>query len=294
MQVPGVQLLLGGNTSAGPALRARFYSGQVNSSYKRYQPTLNYHASNLTALQGHDVEAACWEARRTFLAATAAAWSPAALVTCSSSNGSSDGTRQQQQRVALLAVGCKAGCCQIWRHRMPQRYGSSDGSSGSSGSNEPAAAEYIGSLVTSRGAYVTSMAWVALPATSLGCSSNGSWGVLPGYVVDVAAGDAMLLAVGEGDAHGYIKAFGCCFKIVHALSLLPHTAHTLRHGWMDACTYAWAHTPSTRVGSLCIPGMHACISPFATPTHTPFVVRVPLLTSCRASAVSLLLLALVL
>jgi hypothetical protein len=200
MQVPGVQLLLGGNTSAGPALRARFYTGSVNNTYKRYQPTIAYHSSSLTALQGHAVDAACWEARRTFLAATAAAWSPAALVTLSSSSSSSDADQQQQQRVTLLAVGCKAGCCQIWRHRMPQRYSSSDGSSGSSGSsgsNEPAAAEYLGSVVTSRGAYVTSMAWVAVPASSQGCSSSGSWGVLPGYVVDAGAGDVMLLAVGE-------------------------------------------------------------------------------------------------
>jgi hypothetical protein len=181
------------------------HRGYVKELYKRYQPAVAYHASRLTALQGPTVPTACWEARRTFLAATAAAWSPAATVAAAGSSGSSDGHQQQQQkqRVTLLAVGCKAGCCQLWRHQLPQQCSTSTGDDSSSdgGSSDMAAAEYLGSVPVARGAYVTSLAWAALPATAEGCSSSSGggkgWGVVPGYVVQQEAGDAMVLAVGK-------------------------------------------------------------------------------------------------
>lgn len=203
-QATGVQVLLAGSSSKGPALRVRFGTTiAVSSAYRRYQPAQAYNGSKLTALQGPTVPTACWEARRTFLAPTTAAWSPTAVIPGSSS---SDKSEQQQQRVTLLAVGCKAGCCQIWSHTLPQRYGSSgstdSGSSGSSdsgsgGGHEVTAPEYVGSVAVARGAYVTSLAWAALPATAEGCSSSKGWGVVPGYVVQPDAGDVMVLAVGE-------------------------------------------------------------------------------------------------
>jgi len=193
-------VLLAGSSSKGPALRVRFGTTiAVSRAYRRYQPAQAYKGSKLTALQGPSVPTACWEARRTFLAPTTAAWSPTAVVTGSSSSSSE---QQQQQRVTLLAVGCKAGCCQIWRHTLPQRYGSSGstdgGSSGSTeGGHDVTAPEYVGSVAVARGAYVTSLAWAALPATAEGCSSSKGWGVVPGYMVQPGAGDVMVLAVGE-------------------------------------------------------------------------------------------------
>jgi hypothetical protein len=174
-----------------------------------------FHRSSLTALQGQQVEAQAWEARRTFLAATAAAWSPAAVIAAGSNGGGGSEQQQQYQRVALLAVGCKAGCVQLWRHNMLQ-CGSSSGSSGGgcgsngggSGSNAGRAPvqapEYVGSIPVTAGAYVTCLAWAAVPAAAAAAAAGGSsggssggWGVLPGFVARQEAGDALLLAVGE-------------------------------------------------------------------------------------------------
>ena len=191
----------------------------VTGSYKRYQPSLAYHASRLTALQGPTVPTPCWEARRTFMAATAAAWSPAAVIAATAAAGSTGSgdteQQQQQQRVTLLAVGCKAGAVQLWRHQLPQQYSSSSGSSDTAAGDTAAAAadssdesvaapQYLDSIAVARGAYVTSLAWAAVPAAAAaaaaaaaGDGSSKGWGVVPGYVARQSVGDVLLLAVGE-------------------------------------------------------------------------------------------------
>jgi hypothetical protein len=108
--------------------------------------------------------------------------------------------------VTLLAVGCKAGAVQLWRHQLPQRYSSSgtaagDPAAAAAGSSDEsvAAPQYVDSIAVARGAYVTSLAWAAVPAAAAaaGDGSSKGWGVVPGYVARQSAGDVLLLAVGE-------------------------------------------------------------------------------------------------
>lgn len=160
------------------------------------------------------------------MAATTTAWSPVCILSGSSSSSTEDQQQQRQQqqpqdlaeRVALLAVGSKAGCVQLWRYNQPLQYGST-----TAGNNRPAAEDvqaaadaagavqsqglqYLGAVHIASGAYVTSLAWVVLPAAAAGVPSEGgaaaasgssSCAVLPGSIVRQAAGDVLLLAVGE-------------------------------------------------------------------------------------------------
>jgi hypothetical protein len=173
------------------------------------QPAYAYDNSNLAALQGPKIAAASWEARRTFMAATAACWSNTCILRYSRSDAAAEQQQQQDddeedeeglaERVALLAVGNKGGCVQIWRHNLPQQYSSS-----SSGDEQQRLhLQYLGAVRVANGAYVTSLAWAALPAAAAAGeaaaagSSSSSCAVLPGAVCRRQAGDVLLLAVGE-------------------------------------------------------------------------------------------------
>jgi hypothetical protein len=178
------------------------------------QPAYAYDNSCLAALQGPKIAAASWEARRTFIASTAAAWSNTCVVRCDSSDLSATEQQQQQQqqgeqgcgvaeRVALLAVGCKAGCVQIWRYNLPH-YNSSNSSSGSGvdEQQQEVRLQYLGAVRVTNGAYVTSLTWAVLPAAAAEAAGQGaaagsrSCAVLPGAVCRRQAGDVLLLAVG--------------------------------------------------------------------------------------------------
>ncbi|KAF6260816.1 hypothetical protein COO60DRAFT_849017 [Scenedesmus sp. NREL 46B-D3] len=168
-QVAGVEVQLASSSLHGPSLRVRA-SNVISARSCAYVPAYAYDNSSLAALQGPKIAAASWEARRTFLAATAAAWSNTCIVRCDCSDGAAEQQQQQEEqvvaeRVALLAVGSKSGCVQIWRYNLPQQYSSSSSSSSSSSEGVEAAEQeasrlqYLGSLRVANGAYVTSLAW---------------------------------------------------------------------------------------------------------------------------------------
>jgi WD40 repeat protein len=150
------------------------------------------------------------------MAATAAAWSNTCILRCSSSSELGLNQEQQQQqgdegeeggasaeRVALLAVGCKGGCVQIWRYNLPKQYSSSSsGEGGTDGQQDELQLQYLGAVRVTNGAYVTSLTWAVLPAAAAAAAGegaaagSGSCAVLSGAVCRRQAGDVLLLAVG--------------------------------------------------------------------------------------------------
>jgi hypothetical protein len=180
------------------------------------QPAYAYDNSSLAALQGPKIAAASWEARRTFMAATAAAWSNTCILRCDRSDNAAKQQQQDEEegeqglaeRVSLLAVGSKGGCVQLWRYNMPQQYNSSSNESGGGVEQQGLHLQYLGAVRVANGAYVTSLAWAVLPAAAAAAgdsaaqagaaAGSSSCAVLPGAVCRRQAGDVLLLAVGEG------------------------------------------------------------------------------------------------
>lgn len=171
------------------------------------QPYAAYARNNCSfqVLEGSMIETSSWECRRTFMAATAAAWSQTCITAAISSGegAAADGQeQQQQQRYTLLAVGCKAGCVQLWRYKLPQ-YSSSTDAADAPGD---VALQYLGAVGVTAGANVTSLTWTVLPATppttaaAAGGAISSSSCVVPGVVANKLAGDVLLLAVGKSAA----------------------------------------------------------------------------------------------
>jgi hypothetical protein len=143
----------------------------------------------------------------------------AAASTAARSKAAPDQGQQQQQqeeeddndniaspdRVALLAVGTKGGCCQLWRYSFPKRYGAAADSLA-----ESSPLQYLGAVRTAAGAYVTSITWAVLPAAAAAATTAGSTdevaasAALPHCGARLAAGDELLLIAGTLTALGNI------------------------------------------------------------------------------------------